>query len=102
MQSEIYIAIDAFRLVSEPQTSGAFMVSEIVREIGQNPAIKQITLLVPRKPGADFLFNDLLSVEKVNFIFPEKPHIPEKNFRSNIQWIQFTIPKLLKTCKSPI
>jgi len=93
--SDIYLAIDAFRLVSEPHTSGAFVVSEIVRELQHRPEIKKITLLLPRKPDNEFLFKDLLVIEKVDILVPEKEYFPERNFRGNIKWIQFVIPQLL-------
>lgn len=99
MKSGISIAIDAFRLISEPHTSGAFVISEIVREIQHRPEINKITLLLPRKPDSGFLFKDLPTIEKVNILFPEKQYFPEKNFRGNILWVQFIIPRLLKNVR---
>ncbi len=96
MEQDYYLAIDAFRLVSQPQTSGAFIVSELVREISKIPRIKKIILLLPENPGDDFLFSDLLENQKTVFLFPEKPFFPHKYFHSTVMWIQFTIPKLLQ------
>jgi glycosyltransferase involved in cell wall biosynthesis len=96
MEQDLYLAIDAFRLISQPQTSGAFIVSELVREISKLPRIKKIILLLPENPRDDFLFSDLLENQKTFFLFPEKTNFPHKNFRSTVMWIQFTIPKLLQ------
>lgn len=92
----VEVAIDAFRLVGEPRTSGAFVVSGFTRELEKSNAIRGITLLLPRSPGKDFMFNDLLSLSKVDIVYPPKPYFPEQNFRSQVHWIQVVIPALLK------
>lgn len=94
--SEYFIAIDAFRLITEPQGSISFVVSELVREIVKHPSIKKIILLLPSKPGSDFLFQDLISNEKIMPLFPEKSYFPAKNFRRTTLWIQFVLPKMIR------
>ncbi len=96
MEQGCFLAIDAFRLVSEPKTSGAFVVSELVREISRHPNIKKIFLLVPEKPSSNFSFQDLLANNKIDILCPEKPCAPHRNFRNSLKWIQFEIPKLIK------
>lgn len=91
------MAIDAFRLIAEPRTSGAVLVSEIVRELHQQAAIAQIRLVLPRQPDGDFLFGDLLKMAKVTSLVPRRPCYPENGFARNAHWIQVVIPGILRT-----
>lgn len=93
----ITLAIDAFRLVGEPRTSGAFVVAGFTRELARSNAIREIALLLPRSPDKDFMFNDLLSLSKVDTICPPRSYFPERNFRSQVYWIQVVLPALLKS-----
>jgi glycosyltransferase involved in cell wall biosynthesis len=97
--NKIIIAIDAFRLISEPRTSGAFVVYEIVQDLIKQESVRQVILLLPREPNREFLFQDLLSLDKISVLYPEKPHFPENNFRSTVKWIQFVIPNLINNTR---
>jgi glycosyltransferase involved in cell wall biosynthesis len=94
---DIRVAVDAFRLIAEPHTSGAVMVSEIVRQLHRHAAIAQISLVLPRKPDSDFQFGDLLNIAHVATLIPRQPCFPEKGFVRNLHWIQVVIPGILKT-----
>jgi glycosyltransferase involved in cell wall biosynthesis len=91
------VAIDAFRLVAEPLTSGAVYASELARSLSILPEIERIYLLVPRKPGSDFIYADLLGLEKIEFVWPINEVFPERNFRSQSYWIQWVILHLVRT-----
>jgi hypothetical protein len=92
----IDIAIDAFRLIAEPRTSGAFYVAELTKALNDQDGIGIITLLLPRPVDKNFLFSNLLALERVRVIQPSAPCFPERSFCSNLWWIQGVIPKLLK------
>ena len=74
---DIYLAIDAYRLISEPNTSGAFQVYELALDLSKQSSISQVILLLPREIDGRFNFQDLLSIEKIKWKFL-KTCFPEK------------------------
>lgn len=90
------VAIDAFRLISEPRTSGAVYVAELVKSLSVLPDIKKLYLLVPKRPGSDFIYTELLNLKNVAFLYPANEVFPARNFRSQIFWIQKEIPHLIR------
>jgi hypothetical protein len=89
------IAIDAFRLECEPFTSGAFYVNEMCFALADKDAVKKILLLIPSEINATS-YEWLRHHPKIEFIRHFKAINPTKNFISNVKWIQFIIPQLLK------
>ena len=90
------VTIDAFRLVTEPFTSNAIYVSELVKSQSVLDEFNKVYLLVPRKPGYDFIYNDLLHLKNVEFIWPNSDVFPERTFGSQVYWIQWVIPHLVR------
>lgn len=90
------VAIDAYRLISEPLTSGAIYASELTQSLSGLPEIKELYLFVPSKPGEDFIYKTLLKNKKVKFIYPQTERFPAQRFRSQLQWIQIEIPRLIR------
>lgn len=94
--AKMILAIDAYRLVSEAKTSGAFLVYELAMDLSKQTEINEIILLLPRKPDIGFNFPKIFSTNKIRVEISSEECYPEKNFLENIKWIQWTIPKLLK------
>jgi glycosyltransferase involved in cell wall biosynthesis len=90
------VAIDAFRLVAEPLTSGAIYVAELARSLSGLPEIQKLFLLLPREPGHDFIYKSLIALDNIEIICPKYNVFPERNFHSELYWIQLIIPSLLR------
>lgn len=91
------IAIDSFRLVSEPWTSGAIYVSELTESLAALPEVHELILFLPRRPQRDFVYEKLLDHEKVECVYPTDEAFPESGFRSQVGWIQKRIPRLVRS-----
>jgi glycosyltransferase involved in cell wall biosynthesis len=96
------IAVDSFRLVGEPRSSISVYVSELATSLATVAQVEKLYLLVPRKPGSDFQYSGLSAIGNVQFIYPERPHFPEKSFASQVSWVQWQIPRLIRTIDKPI
>jgi glycosyltransferase involved in cell wall biosynthesis len=97
---DLSIAIDGFRLVCEPLTSGAVYVSELSQALANLPEVKDLYILLPNKPDEEFRYKSLLQNEKIKFSYgKEIPHIihglSTVRFRSHLRWIQIQIPRLI-------
>lgn len=90
------VGIDAFRLISEPLTSGAIYASELTQALSELPEIRELYLFIPSKPKEDFIYKSLLRNKKVKFVFPEIERFPARRFRSQFHWIQVEIPRLIR------
>jgi len=88
-------AIDAYRLVAEPRTSGAAYVTRMVRALVETGSVGSIHLLLSRRPGRDFLFDELLTLPGTRAVWPGRPLHPEAGMIQNILWIQRAVPELL-------
>ena len=91
------VAIDAFRIVGEPLTSGAIYVAELVRALSELGEINKIYLLLPRRPNETFLYNDLIKLNKVEYLCPTKDVFPERGLHAQVFWIQWVIAGLIRT-----
>jgi len=96
------IAIDAYRLISEPLTSGAIYASELVQALSELHEVEELYLLVPSKPQKDFIYKDLLGIRKIKFIYPEIERFPAQRFRKQVHWIQVEIPRLVRNLSASI
>lgn len=94
------VAIDAFRLVDEPGTSGATYVTVLTKLLIGRPEVASVTLLVPREPDASFGYSELLDLDLVNFAWPRQAAYPSKDFRRTVKWIQITVPRLMRRVKA--
>src|SRR5215510_9230970 len=95
------VAIDGFRLITEPLGSIALYTSELVRSLCVLSEIQNLQIFLPRKPNHEFIYNKLLDFGNVEFIYPTNDVFPERSFRSEMFWIQLVIIYLIRTkCKS--
>jgi glycosyltransferase involved in cell wall biosynthesis len=90
------VAIDAFRLVTDPRTSSAIYVSELVKSLSASPEVQKLYLLLPRRPGHDFIYDDLIRLEKVECIYPHHDVFPERGLVGQVNWIQWVILRLVQ------
>src|SRR5262245_35564096 len=102
---DLSIAIDGFRLVCEPLTSGAIYASELSQALANLPEVKDLYILLPKKPDEEFRYKSLLQNGKIKFIYGhEISHIIHGlstiRFRSHLQWIQIEIPRLIRSLKT--
>lgn len=91
----ITVAIDGYRLVAEPKTSGAVYAAELIQALINQNDIDRIYILLSSKPDQNFTFKNLLHQKKALAIYPQKPANPETSTLGNIKWIQIQIPNLL-------
>lgn len=98
----ISVAIDAFRLISEPRTSGAAYVAELVKSLSVLEDVRKLYLLLPRRPASDFIYTELLTLKNVEFLYPANEVFPARNFKSQIYWIQTEIPHLIQQLSDTI
>lgn len=90
------VAIDAFRLIDEPYTSGATYVAELTTTLAALPDIELVKLILPRAPDSTFRYRHLVALAGVTVAWPETATHPSSSYRSTLSWIQRTIPKLLR------
>jgi len=90
------IAVDAYRLISEPLTSGAIYASELTQALSELPEVRELYLFVPSKPHEDFTYKPLLQNKKVKFIYPGTERFPARKLREQLHWIQIEIPSLIR------
>lgn len=90
------LAIDAFRLVDEPGTSGATYVAALAKALAARREVGSVTLLVPRAPDASFSYEELYDHGRIGFVWPPTPTHPAAHFRGTVKWIQRTVPRLVR------
>jgi glycosyltransferase involved in cell wall biosynthesis len=92
----ITVAIDAFRIIAEPKTSGATYVVELTKALAQLPEVDHVYLLLYTRPDKEFMFEDILALKGVVPIWPEKAILPPSSVWRTLLWIQFHIPRMLR------
>lgn len=91
----IVIAIDAFRLVAEPRTSGAVYVAEMAKALSQQADVDRIYLLLSSKPDENFVYAEVLLYRGVVAVWPEGQINPASSGVNNTLWIQIHVPRLI-------
>jgi glycosyltransferase involved in cell wall biosynthesis len=89
------IAIDAFRIVSEPNTSGAVYVSELAVALASDLSVTKIYLLFPIEP-VDSIKRIFQSNSKITILVDKKPLDPASSWTSQLIWIQYRVVLMLK------
>jgi glycosyltransferase involved in cell wall biosynthesis len=92
----ITIAIDAFRMIAEPKTSGASYVVELTKALAQLAEVDHIYLLFYAEPDKRFMFDDILALRGVVPVWPKKAVLPPSSVWRALLWIQFHIPRILR------
>jgi hypothetical protein len=92
----ITIAIDAFRIIAEPKTSGATYVAELTKALVQLTEVDRVYLLLYTEPNKEFMFEDVLVLRGVVPIWPKKAILPPSSIWRTLLWIQFHIPRMLR------
>jgi glycosyltransferase involved in cell wall biosynthesis len=90
------IAIDAFRLVTEQNTSGAYLAAELAAGLARLDDVGEVLLFVPRQSTIPDAFSGLATDAKVRMVYPSRAHHPERSFFREVMWIQLVVPRLLK------
>jgi glycosyltransferase involved in cell wall biosynthesis len=85
------IAIDAFRVVCEPQTSGAVYVVELAAALSESPQVQAVYLVVPRghEPAGGL---PRFASAKVQWLVAPSRSDPSKGFHRQLWWVQRSFP----------
>src|SRR5262249_42697728 len=94
--TDMVLAIDCFRLISDPLGSIASYLSEVVRSLCLQPRVRKLYLVLPRKPQRDFIHNKLAELNKVEFVYPAAELFPENSFLSEIYWVHVVVPTIVR------
>jgi glycosyltransferase involved in cell wall biosynthesis len=98
----VSIGIDGFRLLTAPKTSHATYISDLVTSLSTVGEIDHLHLFIPRRPLKDSSFSELAKITKLECVWPEEECYPERSFRSQVYWVQYVIPRLVRVRASTI
>ncbi len=87
------IAVDAHRLVCEPNTSGATYLRGLLNRWLRSPNIA-LTLFIPHLPDRNNPHYDLLC--ETTAILPDTKSDPTASYRQQVWWNQILLPELLR------
>lgn len=96
------VAIDGYHIVLEPRSSIAIYVNELVHSLIIKPEIEKVYLLCPFDIPENFVFQDLLDMDKVEyFVYPSQKKY-KNSWVTFTTWNQFGISKLVRGMKESV
>jgi glycosyltransferase involved in cell wall biosynthesis len=97
--NSITIAIDAFRLVCELNTSGHVYVRELALSLAESDQVAKILLVVPKAPDKSIrnYFNDH---GKIEFRIEQQNYNPADSWFLHTKWIQLAVSTSLRKLAS--
>lgn len=95
------IAIDAFRVVCEPQTSGAVYVAELAAALSESPQVQAIYLVVPsgHAPATGL---PRFASPKVQWLVAPSSSDPSKGYHRQLWWVQRSFPATVQAQAGPV
>jgi glycosyltransferase involved in cell wall biosynthesis len=100
--SRIRIAVDAHRLMCEPQTSGATYLRALLRDWGRRPDATELFLLFPAPPSSELAAQPELAAPNFHLVHPAAAVDPIASYRAQFSWQQRTVASLIRKVRPDV